>query len=175
MKKHKSLVLIKVAIFNISSNCVNASFAVKPFSYFLIADKPSGYDRVRNVEIGNKDFELDVLDEAYTTEHWIVRIYKVGSARPGLSVYLVLYVNKITLQRALRRGLGFYEMRKLSFCFFLSLYAHLYLVSKILYGRASLRSEFFGVIHTASKVHHMQGHRREKLYPSLQRQSHCDV
>lgn len=24
-----------------------------------------------------KDFELDVLEEAYTTEHWIVRIYKV--------------------------------------------------------------------------------------------------
>uniref|UniRef100_A0A2P2HXG9 Dolichyl-diphosphooligosaccharide--protein glycosyltransferase subunit STT3A n=1 Tax=Hirondellea gigas TaxID=1518452 RepID=A0A2P2HXG9_9CRUS len=39
--------------------------------------KPAGYDRVRNVEIGNKDFELDVLEEAYTTEHWIVRIYKV--------------------------------------------------------------------------------------------------
>jgi len=41
------------------------------------AGKPSGYDRVRNAEIGNKDFELDVLEEAYTTEHWIVRIYKV--------------------------------------------------------------------------------------------------
>jgi len=40
-------------------------------------NKPTGYDRVRDVEIGNKDFELDVLDEAYTTEHWIVRIYKV--------------------------------------------------------------------------------------------------
>ncbi|TRY71967.1 hypothetical protein TCAL_01146 [Tigriopus californicus] len=39
--------------------------------------KPSGYDRVRNAEIGVKDFELDVLEEAYTTEHWIVRIYKV--------------------------------------------------------------------------------------------------
>ncbi|XP_077967770.1 dolichyl-diphosphooligosaccharide--protein glycosyltransferase subunit STT3A-like [Styela clava] len=39
--------------------------------------KPTGYDRVRNAEIGNKDFELDVLEEAYTTEHWIVRIYKV--------------------------------------------------------------------------------------------------
>jgi len=39
--------------------------------------KPTGYDRVRNVEIGNKEFELDVLEEAYTTEHWLVRIYKV--------------------------------------------------------------------------------------------------
>jgi len=41
------------------------------------AGKPTGYDRVRNAEIGNKDFELDVLEEAYTTEHWLVRIYKV--------------------------------------------------------------------------------------------------
>ncbi|PAA46040.1 hypothetical protein BOX15_Mlig008489g5, partial [Macrostomum lignano] len=39
--------------------------------------QPSGYDRVRNAEIGNKDFELTYLEEAYTTEHWIVRIYKV--------------------------------------------------------------------------------------------------
>ncbi|XP_030386507.1 dolichyl-diphosphooligosaccharide--protein glycosyltransferase subunit STT3A [Scaptodrosophila lebanonensis] len=39
--------------------------------------KAPGYDRVRAAEIGNKDFELDVLEEAYTTEHWLVRIYKV--------------------------------------------------------------------------------------------------
>ncbi|XP_064556127.1 dolichyl-diphosphooligosaccharide--protein glycosyltransferase subunit STT3A [Drosophila montana] len=39
--------------------------------------KAQGYDRVRAAEIGNKDFELDVLEEAYTTEHWLVRIYKV--------------------------------------------------------------------------------------------------
>ena len=32
---------------------------------------------MRNAEIGNKDFELDVLEEAYTSEHWIVRIFKV--------------------------------------------------------------------------------------------------
>ena len=43
----------------------------------LTTGKPTGYDRVRNAEIGNKDFELDVLEEAYTTEHWLVRIYKV--------------------------------------------------------------------------------------------------
>lgn len=39
--------------------------------------RPSGYDRVRNAEIGNKDFELEYLEEAYTSQHWIVRIYKV--------------------------------------------------------------------------------------------------
>lgn len=40
-------------------------------------DKPPGYDRTRSVEIGNKNFELEKLEEAYTTEHWLVRIYKV--------------------------------------------------------------------------------------------------
>jgi len=38
---------------------------------------PSGFDRVRHVEIGNKDFELEYLEEAFTSEHWLVRIYKV--------------------------------------------------------------------------------------------------
>lgn len=51
------------------------SYSTFPFSVRL--GKPPGYDRVRNAEIGNKDFELDVLEEAYTTEHWLVRIYKV--------------------------------------------------------------------------------------------------
>ena len=48
-------------------------------NYFfpLFLGRPPGYDRVRNAEIGNKDFELSVMEEAYTSEHWIVRIYKV--------------------------------------------------------------------------------------------------
>jgi len=39
--------------------------------------KPTGYDRVRNAEIGNKNIQFDHMDEAFTSEHWIVRIYKV--------------------------------------------------------------------------------------------------
>ncbi|KAK3225378.1 hypothetical protein Dsin_005240 [Dipteronia sinensis] len=39
--------------------------------------KPSGYDRARGVEIGNKDIKLEYLEEAFTTSNWIVRIYKV--------------------------------------------------------------------------------------------------
>ncbi|KAJ4744698.1 Dolichyl-diphosphooligosaccharide--protein glycosyltransferase subunit STT3B [Rhynchospora pubera] len=39
--------------------------------------KPPGYDRVRGVEIGNKDIKLEYLEEAFTTSNWIVRIYKV--------------------------------------------------------------------------------------------------
>lgn len=37
---------------------------------------PAGYDRTRNTVIGNKDFHLTYLEEAYTTEHWLVRIYR---------------------------------------------------------------------------------------------------
>lgn len=39
--------------------------------------RPAGFDRARNVEVGHKGYELDVLDEAFTSEHWIVRIFKV--------------------------------------------------------------------------------------------------
>uniref|UniRef100_A0A8C8J344 Dolichyl-diphosphooligosaccharide--protein glycosyltransferase subunit STT3A n=1 Tax=Oncorhynchus tshawytscha TaxID=74940 RepID=A0A8C8J344_ONCTS len=58
--------------------------------YYRFGQRPPGYDRVRNAEIGNKDFELDVLEEAYTTEHWLVRIYKVNF----LSVTTVLLSSK---------------------------------------------------------------------------------
>ena len=51
----------------------------------IISGKPPGYDRVRNAEIGNKDFELDVLEEAYTSEHWIVRIFKVSALMSDFS------------------------------------------------------------------------------------------
>ena len=41
--------------------------------------------RTRSVEIGKKDISLTHLEEAYTTEHWLVRIYKVKdlSNRPS--------------------------------------------------------------------------------------------
>ncbi|ELU12621.1 hypothetical protein CAPTEDRAFT_166596 [Capitella teleta] len=59
-------------------NCLMYKMCYYRFgSVYTEAHKPTGYDRVRNAEIGNKDFELDVLEEAYTTEHWLVRIYKV--------------------------------------------------------------------------------------------------
>uniref|UniRef100_T1J0C4 dolichyl-diphosphooligosaccharide--protein glycotransferase n=1 Tax=Strigamia maritima TaxID=126957 RepID=T1J0C4_STRMM len=38
---------------------------------------PAGFDRTRNAVIGNKEFDLVHLEEAYTTEHWLVRIYRV--------------------------------------------------------------------------------------------------
>lgn len=38
---------------------------------------PAGFDRVRRAEIGNKHFELEHLQEAFTSKNWLVRIYKV--------------------------------------------------------------------------------------------------
>lgn len=38
---------------------------------------PPGFDRTRNAEIGNKDIKLKHLEEAFTSDHWLVRIYKV--------------------------------------------------------------------------------------------------
>ncbi len=41
---------------------------------------------MRGYVIGKKDIELEHLEEAYTTEHWLVRIYKVKkpSNRPNI-------------------------------------------------------------------------------------------
>lgn len=38
---------------------------------------PPGFDRTRNAEIGNKDIRLKHLEEAFSSEHWLVRIYRV--------------------------------------------------------------------------------------------------
>lgn len=39
--------------------------------------KPAGYDRARQREIGVPNVVLETMEEAFTSEHWIVRIYKV--------------------------------------------------------------------------------------------------
>jgi dolichyl-diphosphooligosaccharide--protein glycosyltransferase len=39
--------------------------------------KPPGYDRARGKEVGRKNIELTTMEEAFTSEHWIVRIFKV--------------------------------------------------------------------------------------------------
>jgi len=63
---------------HIMLNCLMYKLCYYKFGQvYTEREKPSGYDRVRNAEIGNKDFELKYLDEAYTSEHWIVRVYKV--------------------------------------------------------------------------------------------------
>uniref|UniRef100_A0A3P9KGY1 Dolichyl-diphosphooligosaccharide--protein glycosyltransferase subunit STT3B n=1 Tax=Oryzias latipes TaxID=8090 RepID=A0A3P9KGY1_ORYLA len=47
-------------------------------SYYRFGEMtPPGFDRTRNAEIGNKDIKFKHLEEAFTSEHWLVRIYKV--------------------------------------------------------------------------------------------------
>merc|ERR1719513_468437 len=65
------------------------------------------YDRTRNVEIGNKDISFEHLEEAYTTEHWLVRIYRVKKEankirldnKPVSKKYKKKYVSKKTSRR----------------------------------------------------------------------------
>lgn len=40
-------------------------------------DQEGGYDSVRQAVIGLKGFKLTHFEEAYTSERWLVRIYKV--------------------------------------------------------------------------------------------------
>jgi dolichyl-diphosphooligosaccharide--protein glycosyltransferase len=39
--------------------------------------QPTGFDRSRNMEIGKKNIRLSRIEEAFTSENWLVRIYKV--------------------------------------------------------------------------------------------------
>lgn len=36
-----------------------------------------GFDRVRNAVIGEENVKLRFFEEVFTTEHWMVRIYKL--------------------------------------------------------------------------------------------------
>lgn len=40
-------------------------------------NQPGGMDRTRGYSIGVKEFQLNYLEEAYTSENWLVRIYRV--------------------------------------------------------------------------------------------------
>merc|ERR1719322_2267822 len=71
---------------------------------------PPGFDRTRNVEIGNKNIKFEHLEEAYTTEHWLVRIYRVNPPANRVKLghklvakkYKPRYISKKTSKR--RRG-----------------------------------------------------------------------
>jgi dolichyl-diphosphooligosaccharide--protein glycosyltransferase len=56
--------------------------------------EPAGYDRVRNTEIGVKNIQFTHMEEAFTSEHWMVRIYRVKNDvdDPG-------YLDRLDLKR----------------------------------------------------------------------------
>ncbi|CAM0882749.1 unnamed protein product [Alopecurus aequalis] len=50
--------------------------------YYRFAETDGkGFDRARRYEIGRKHFKLTHFEEAFTTHHWMVRIYKLKSQK----------------------------------------------------------------------------------------------
>lgn len=47
------------------------------FDEVHMGSTPPGYDRQRNQVVGIKNMQLEHLEEAFTSEHWIIRIFKV--------------------------------------------------------------------------------------------------
>ncbi|KAL0098382.1 hypothetical protein PUN28_020347 [Cardiocondyla obscurior] len=93
-------------------------------SYYRFGDvkidyrSPYGYDRTRNAEIGNKNFQLTYLEEAYTTEHWLVRIYRVKKPaefnRPRIPIserVITRRANSYISKKTARRKRGFIKGR----------------------------------------------------------------
>jgi dolichyl-diphosphooligosaccharide--protein glycosyltransferase len=57
-------------------NCLMYKLSYYRFGDVRIGGQ-TGFDRTRNTVIGKKDIDLTYLEEAYTSEHWLVRIYRV--------------------------------------------------------------------------------------------------
>ncbi|VDD90778.1 unnamed protein product [Enterobius vermicularis] len=72
--------------------------------------QPSGFDRTRNYIIGKKDIVLEHIEEAYTTENWLVRIYKVKkpSNRPYIKYQLrrIKSTKSLSLSKKSKSGKG---------------------------------------------------------------------
>merc|ERR1719450_1775800 len=59
-------------------NCLMYKLSYYRFGELKMSyNSPAGYDNTRNAVIGNKDISLTYLEEAYTTQHWLVRVYRV--------------------------------------------------------------------------------------------------
>lgn len=59
-------------------NCLLYKLCYYRFGNYRTHRDYLGYDFVRNVEIGNKNVELKHFEEVFTSNKWIVRIYKVN-------------------------------------------------------------------------------------------------
>lgn len=98
-------------------NCLMYKLSYYRFGEFRLDYRgPAGYDRTRNAVIGNKDFELTYLEEAYTTEHWLVRIYRVKKPhefnRPALkSNQRMVPTGNFVSRKTSKRRRGFIKNR----------------------------------------------------------------
>ena len=58
-------------------NCLMYKLCYYRFGEIQSYNKGTGFDLVRNAEIGDKNVKLKHFREVYTSEHWIVRVYEV--------------------------------------------------------------------------------------------------
>ena len=65
--------------------------------------RPPGFDRARSREVGKKNIELSTIEEAFTSEHWIVRIYKVKH-RANLQPTRKVAKQKKAIKRLYKKG-----------------------------------------------------------------------
>lgn len=52
-------------------------------------DKPHGYDTVRQANIGLKNYGINYFNEAFSSENWIVRIYKRKDRSPRQQINIL--------------------------------------------------------------------------------------
>lgn len=78
---------------------------------------PAGFDRTRNVEIGNKNIKLKYLEEAYTSEHWLVRIYRVKKPENRIKLSHQLthkhYKSKYISKKTKKKKKGFVKVKNI--------------------------------------------------------------
>ncbi|KAM3351103.1 hypothetical protein ACQJBY_023239 [Aegilops geniculata] len=85
-------------------------------SYYRFAETDGkGFDRARRYEIGRKHFKLTHFEEVFTTQHWMVRIYKLKPQKNRVRGKLKLKlksVSQTTLQLAYNHSSKTSLMRK---------------------------------------------------------------
>ncbi|XP_048564329.1 dolichyl-diphosphooligosaccharide--protein glycosyltransferase subunit STT3A-like isoform X3 [Triticum urartu] len=76
-------------------------------SYYRFAETDGkGFDRARRYEIGRKHFKLTHFEEVFTTQHWMVRIYKLKPQKNRVRGKLKLKLKSSSKTSLMRKGAG---------------------------------------------------------------------
>ncbi|KAF7030477.1 hypothetical protein CFC21_042014 [Triticum aestivum] len=75
--------------------------------YYRFAETDGkGFDRARKYEIGRKHFKLTHFEEVFTTQHWMVRIYKLKPQKNRVRGKLKLKLKYSSKTSLMRKGAG---------------------------------------------------------------------
>ncbi|XP_044977021.1 dolichyl-diphosphooligosaccharide--protein glycosyltransferase subunit STT3A-like isoform X2 [Hordeum vulgare subsp. vulgare] len=75
--------------------------------YYRFAETDGkGFDRARRYEIGRKHFKLTHFEEVFTTQHWMVRIYKLKPQKNRVRGKLKLKSKSSSKTSLMRKGAG---------------------------------------------------------------------